>query len=66
MKVRVTVLTENNKPASALGDNPEKQIAKAWEFLLAYLELINKSRNEDRATLESVEIVDEGEEPACD
>ena len=54
MKVRVTILTENDKPVSALGDNPEEKAKRAWELILALL----NAAGEDRATLEKVEIVD--------
>ena len=55
MKVRVTILTENDKPVSALGDNPEEKAKRAWELMIA---LFNTA-GEDRVTLEKVEIVDQ-------
>lgn len=60
MKIRVTLLTENNKPLSVLGENPEEKIKKAWECTLLLLSLIGDTQ--DRAILESFEIVDDGEE----
>lgn len=55
MKVRVTLMTENSKPISALGDNPEEKAKRAWEFMCA---LLNSMSTEDKATLEKVEILE--------
>lgn len=54
MKVRVTIMTENDKPVSVLGENPEEKIKRGWELVLALL----NTRSEDKATLEKVEIVE--------
>lgn len=54
MKVRVTIMTENDKPISVLGENPEEKIKRGWELVLALL----NAQSEDRATLENVEIVE--------
>lgn len=54
MKVRVTLITENDKPVSVLGENPEETARKGWELVLALL----NAQSEDRATLERVEIVE--------
>lgn len=54
MKVRVTLMTENDKPVSDLGENPEEKIRKAWEFVCALLNM----RGDDRTTLERAEIVE--------
>lgn len=54
MKVRVTIMTENDKPVSVLGENSEEAARKAWELVLALL----NAQSEDRATLERVEIVE--------
>ena len=65
MKVRVTIMTENNVPVSALGENPKAMLPKieeAWRLLLAMINLSGECPNEDKATLESVEIVEEGEQ----
>lgn len=54
MKVRVTIMTENDKPISVLGENPEEKAKRGWELVLALL----NTQSEDKATLESVEIVE--------
>lgn len=54
MRVRITLMTENDKPISVLGENPEKELKKGWELFLALL----NAQNDDRATLENVEIVE--------
>lgn len=54
MKVRVTIMTENDKPISVLGENPEEKAKRCWELMLALL----NTQSEDRATLERVEIVE--------
>lgn len=54
MKVRVTLMTENDKPVSALGENPEKELKRGWELFCALLNM----QSDDRATLERVEIVE--------
>lgn len=55
MKVRVTLLTENNTPISVLGENPEEKLRKAWE---AFAAMVNCA-GEDRCTVESVAFVNE-------
>lgn len=54
MKVRVTIMTENDKPVSVLGENPEEKAKRVWELVLALL----NTKSEDKATLESVEIIE--------
>lgn len=54
MKVRVTIMTENDKPISNLGDSPEETAKRGWELLLALL----NTQSDDKATLEKVEIVE--------
>lgn len=54
MKVRVTIRTENDKPLSVLGDNPEEKAKRAWEFMIA---LLNSQMN-DKATLENIEVME--------
>ena len=54
MKVRVTIITENDKPVSILGENPEEKLKGAWEWLLAMLNTLG----DDKATLEKVEVVE--------
>ena len=60
MKVRVTLITENDKPVSMLGENPEVTIKRAWELVLAVMSLESKDPS-DRAFVESVEIIGEGD-----
>ena len=55
MKVRVTLITENDKPVSMLGENPEVAIKRAWDLVLAMLSLESKDPSY-RAFVESVEI----------
>lgn len=54
MKVRVTLMTENDNPLSDLGENPEEKIKRAWEFAVASMNMLS----EDSATLENIEIVE--------
>jgi len=54
MKVRVTIMTENDKPVSVLGENAEEKVKRAWELAIT---LIN-SLSEDRAIVEKVEVVE--------
>lgn len=54
MKVRVTLMTENDKPVSALGENPEEKAKRGWELALALL----NTQSEDKASLESIEIIE--------
>ena len=55
MKIRATLLMENDKPISALGENPEEKIRKAYEAILALAMLKNPG---DSAILEKIEIVE--------
>ncbi len=55
MKVRVTLMTENIHPVSALEGNPEAKIRTAWEVIAAML-----SKPGDKMHVESIEIVDGG------
>ncbi len=58
MKIRVTLLTENDEPISVLGENPEEKIRKAYEFILALGMLKSPG---DSAVIEKIEIVEEEE-----
>ena len=65
MKVRLTILTENDKPLEALkafGDDPEEKIKKAWEF--AFLMITLSSGTKDKIEVEKVEIVKEEQDEA--
>lgn len=57
MKVRITVLTENDKPLPPVEKRPtEKQIVKAWQVIFDFMTLMGKST--ERATVESAEYVE--------
>ena len=55
MKIRLTIMTENDKPVENLGENPEEKIKKAWEILFTMMSLL--SENNDTAYVERVEVV---------
>ena len=55
MKIRLTIMTENDKPVENLGDNPEEKIKKAWDALLTMITLM--SENNENAYVERVEVV---------
>lgn len=55
MKIRLTIMTENDKPVENLGDNPEEKIKKAWDALLTIITLM--SENNENAYVERVEVV---------
>ena len=58
MKVRITVLTENDKPLPPVGERPtEEQIVKVWQFIFDMMTL-NGNSNE-KATVESAEFIEE-------
>lgn len=42
MKIRLTIMTENDKPVENLGDNPEEKIKKAWDILLSMMAMIRE------------------------
>ena len=58
MKVRVTVMTENNVSVSELGENPEQKIRKAWDAIIAFIDLMN----EDSIYVENIELVEAEQE----
>lgn len=60
MKVRVTLMTENDVPAGNIGPDIEEKARRAWEALCAMINLAG-GPNKDKVTLESVEIVEEAE-----
>ena len=53
MRVRVTVMTENNVPASELGENSEQKIRDVWDATIAFIDLMS----EDRIYVENIELV---------
>lgn len=55
MKIRLTIITENNKPVEALGENPEEAVKIAWEMIFKLITPF--SENEDKAYVENVEIL---------
>lgn len=55
MKIRLTIMTENDKPVENLGGNPEEKIKKVWDALLSMISLM--SENNDTAYVERVEVV---------
>ena len=57
MKVRVTILTENDKPR--LAKHTEETVAKAWQFILDLF--TSASEENEKATVEKVEFVEDGE-----
>lgn len=57
MKVRVTILTENDKPRKT--GHTEETVAKAWQFILDLFTAA--SEENEKATVEKVEFVEEGE-----
>ena len=57
MKVRLTILTENDKPRRP--EHTEELVAEVWQFIL---DLFNAASEEnDKATVEKVEFVEDGE-----
>lgn len=57
MKVRITVLTENDKPLPPVGKRAtEEQIVKAWQVIFDMMTIMGKSK--ERATVESAEYVE--------
>ena len=55
MKIRLTIMTENDKPVENLGDNPEEKIKKTWDMLLMMISMMSASN--ENAYVERVEVV---------
>lgn len=55
MKIKLTLITENNVPVESLGDKPEEKIKQAWELVLSMIATL--SDDESKAQVESVEIL---------
>ena len=55
MKIRLTVITENDKPVSVLGENPEEKIKEAWNLVLTLIATLNPR---DKAFVEKVEVIE--------
>ena len=61
MKVRITVLTVNDKPLPPVEERPsEEQIVKAWQVIFDMMTLMGKSN--ERATVESAKFIEEVQE----
>lgn len=58
MKIRLTIMTENDVPASVLGENGLEKVRQVWGTLITLLSL-NAAPNES-LSLENVELVEEG------
>ena len=58
MKTRITILAENDRPLSAIGDNPEEKVKKAWEWMIQTLIVFGENPNNDRYAIEKVEVSD--------
>lgn len=56
MKVKIVLVTENNVPAERLGEDPAGVIKTGWDLFLRMVEA--DSKNEDRAQVVSVEILE--------
>lgn len=57
MKVRLTILTENDIPRKPR--LTEETVAKAWQFILDFVAAA--SEDNEKATVEKVEFVEDGE-----
>lgn len=57
MKIRVTFLTENDIPRKP--GLTEETVAKAWQFILDFVTAA--SEENEKATVEKVEFVEDGE-----
>ena len=57
MKIRVTILTENDKLRKP--GHTEETVAKAWQFILDLFTAA--SDDNEKATVEKVEFVEDGE-----
>lgn len=58
MKIRLTVMTENDVPAKALGENGLEKARRVWETLFALLSL--QADSTDTIRLEKIELVEDG------
>lgn len=58
MKVRITMLTENDKPLPPVEERPsEELIVKAWQVILDMMTIMGDPN--EKATVESVEFIEE-------
>ena len=56
MKIRLSIITENNKSVEVLGEDAEAKIRDAWNIVLLSLSIM--SPNKDKAYVENVEILE--------
>ena len=56
MKIKLTLITENNVPVESLGDEPEEKIKRAWELGLSIIASLSDDKS--KAQVESVEILE--------
>lgn len=61
MKFKITILTENDKPVSALKGVSLDQVKAAWQTMFNMMTAIS-SKNHDKATVLSVELVEDEDE----
>ena len=59
MKIRLTIMTENDVPVEALGENGLEKARGMWEILIALLSL--QAKPNESISLEKVELVDESD-----
>lgn len=57
MKIRVTLMTENDKHADIPDDELRATVEKGWNWMLSTFDVF-KSDPSDKASVESVEIVE--------
>ena len=57
MKIRITLMTENDLPVSELGDNPVEKIKAAWDSFLSSVLLFSDDPSEN-GYVEEIEIVE--------
>lgn len=61
MKIRLTLITENDKPVSVLGENPEEKIKRAWDLALTFIGTLNHGPV-DKVFVEKVEVIEENDD----
>ena len=61
----VAILAENNKPVSALNGAPEKIVKAAWQVIFDMI-TASHPENHDKATVLSVELIEDGDEDRSD
>lgn len=56
MKIKLTLITENNVPVESLGDKPEEKIKRSWELIMSIMSSL--SDDESKGQVEHVEILE--------